>query len=1125
MPILTGYPVSAFGILSGSSDLTTVGGTFRVDPTFDGVDSRITVSVTDADSLLEGDASSNEVGDDSSQSAVVTDGGGSTIASGQIYLEGGRTVTAPDGSTITLYSMEIGGTKVGWLAQPELQPGVTYEVASSFNIDGAIAPTYASFTDTVDYDPDVANVIDGGGLADDLQGGAGDDSIDGAGGSDTIYGGDGNDDIDGGSDNDTLYGGAGDDLLNGGFGDNILYGGTGADTFNLMFGGNTFYGGDDGDVFNIGFGTDTIFAGDGGDDSDTLSGAVADDALTITLTGSGTGTFSDADGDSGAFEGIETFELTSGADTFVGSSATEDVTIQAGDGADSIATGAGEDSISGGGGGDLVYGGGADDSVTGDAGTDTIYGGVGADTVDSGGDDDAVFGGNGSDSIAGGNGRDDLYGGNNDDVLDGGDSADLLYGGSGNDVIYGGEDANFLDHDTLYGGDGDDQLFSGDNAGTNLSDGDFLYAGAGNDTLQGGAANDTLYGGDDADAFIIEDGFGTDIVYGGEGGIDSDTLDLDALGTGATITLNTGEDGTLTDGTDTATFEGIENFILTSQDDFFDGSEANASNPFAVQMGGGDDRIIGGLADDLIYGGDGSDLIEIEDDFGADVIYGGEGGADNDTLDLSALGGGVTISFTGEEEGTFTDGTDTGTFFGIENIILTDQDDQLDASNDTAGVSLDAGVGNDSLVGGDGADLIYAGSGADTINTGVGADTVYGGAGEDQITDTAGPGDLFAGAGNDQITSGGHNDEQYGGDGNDTLSSQAGIDTLYGGADDDLLYAGVRDDTLYGGSGNDTLFGGAGDDTLTGGTGDDTFAVDASGGSDTITDFGDGDDQLSTAALSDVGNVLTNQDGLVTADEITVSGGGGSNQVLTFPSGEAINVPDGTIDTSTQQTQFASLVAMGVPACFAPGTLILTEHGEVPVEDLWPGDRFVTADRGLQTLRWIGRRKVTFDAGNARAGKDKPIEFKAGALGGGLPRRRLIVSPQHRIVLAGKTVLAKHGMHEVLALAKGLTRLEDVRVMKGKRAVEYYSLLFDRHEIIFAEGAPTESFRPGHIALADFAPEHREEIYAIYPGLRDDPRALGPPARPIVSRQEAEALVREIRVERNVKDLVDSARP
>ena len=219
-------------------------------------------------------------------------------------------------------------------------------------------------------------------------------------------------------------------------------------------------------------------------------------------------------------------------------------------------------------------------------------------------------------------------------------------------------------------------------------------------------------------------------------------------------------------------------------------------------------------------------------------------------------------------------------------------------------------------------------------------------------------------------------------------------------------------------------------------------------------------------------------------------------------------MPDGTVDQTNQQTQFASLVAMGVPPCFAPGTRIATPDGEVAVESLQVGDLVQTDDHGPQPIRWIGVRHVAFGPDNPRGDQDKPIQIKAGALGDGLPRRDLIVSPQHRMVLAGPDIKEAFGTAEVFAIAKALTGLDGVRIMKGKRTVTYYALLFDRHEVIFAEGAPTESFRPGPFIVSQFPDDQRQEIFAAVPRLADDPAsALGPPARQITKRQEVVELL------------------
>ena len=440
------------------------------------------------------------------------------------------------------------------------------------------------------------------------------------------------------------------------------------------------------------------------------------------------------------------------------------------------------------------------------------------------------------------------------------------------------------------------------------------------------------------------------------------------------------------------------------------------------------------------------------------------------------LGAGVTVTYTGDEQGTVTDGTDTSTFAEIENVVLSGQDDALDASSDTAGISVDAAAGTDSILGGSGDDLVDGGSGSDSVSGGDGADTLSGGSGNDLIR---------------------------GDDGADAISGEGGTDDLQGGSGDDIL---------SGGAGVDTLDGGVGNDTLTGGTGNDIFVVGAGGGDDRITDFAAGSDLLNTTALTDVGNALTNQDGTVTAEEVTVSGGGGSDQILTFPNGETVAVPDGTVDTSTPATQFTSLVAMGVPPCFTPGTRISTVRGDVPVEALRIGELVLTADHGPQPVRWIGRREVDFtDPENSRAAQDLPVLIKAGSLGAGLPCRNLVVSPLHRIAVSGCHIEDAFDVPEVLVPAKALVHRKGIRRMTGKRSVVYFSVLLDRHEVIRAEGARTESFRPGPVAMAGLGRHVKERIYAIYPELRDNPvDGLGAPARPLAGRRQAQMLVKKV---------------
>jgi len=329
-------------------------------------------------------------------------------------------------------------------------------------------------------------------------------------------------------------------------------------------------------------------------------------------------------------------------------------------------------------------------------------------------------------------------------------------------------------------------------------------------------------------------------------------------------------------------------------------------------------------------------------------------------------------------------------------------------------------------------------------------------------------------------------DEIDGADGNDTIDGDAG------------------DDTIEGGGGADQITGGAGDDVITGGSGDDTLVLSQGGGGDTFSDFATGD-QINSQALTDVGNALTDENGVVTADEVTVTGGGGSDQILTFPGGETLTVPDGTVDTTNAATQTASLVAMGVPPCFALGTLIQTPRGDIPVEDLVVGDLVDTIDHGPQPLRWTCRREINFDSPNNHRGDlDRPIIFEQGSLGDDTPRRDLIVSPQHRMLLNMGEAAAKFGSPEVLARAKAMTCLRGVRRMYGRKSVTYFALLFDRHEVIIAEGAKTESFLPGPMVMAGFTEEQRAEIASLWDdtgnGWGRDTRR---PARKIVQQKRA----------------------
>ncbi|WP_438975166.1 Hint domain-containing protein, partial [Roseicyclus sp.] len=596
---------------------------------------------------------------------------------------------------------------------------------------------------------------------------------------------------------------------------------------------------------------------------------------------------------------------------------------------------------------------------------------------------------------------------------------------------------------------GGDQITNGDDVIDGNGGNDTINAGDGNDTVDGGIGNDIVNGAEGDD--VVDGGAGDDLVTGGAG---NDTV----LGG-----------------------DGDDELRGNEGNDLVDGGEGNDS------MGGaeGDDTLLGGAGTDTLSGGSGDDVLDggadddtLNGDSGDDSITDLEG---NNLIDAGTLGlpdRGFPI--VGNADTDPTDDRDTvNTGAGNDTISTGDDADVIDAGDGNN--VIDAGFDDDLITSGSGDDSIVSGEGSDTIEAGAGNDTIFGGVGPtvgdlvNLIDDNVVPlrDDPILDNGDDLIDAGDGDDLVFGEDDNDTILGGAGNDTLDGGIDDDVIEGGAGDDLVIGGQGADSLSGGLGNDTFTIGDFTDPIYGDTykEGLGDTI--FGgedpDGND-VDVLDLSAAGPLRIDYD--ATDPTFDPASGVGESGTVTF-------FTDATQTTVAGTLSFAEIE--NVIPCFTPGTLIATPRGEVPVESLREGDRVITRDNGIQEIRWVGNRTLSRDE-LALNPSLKPILIKAGSLGQGLPERDMVVSPQHRLLIAGDRTQLYFDESEVLVAAKHLVNNGAIQTLETLRTT-YIHFMFDRHEVVLSDGAWTESFQPGDQTLGAMGQAARDEIVALFPEL------------------------------------------
>jgi hypothetical protein len=299
---------------------------------------------------------------------------------------------------------------------------------------------------------------------------------------------------------------------------------------------------------------------------------------------------------------------------------------------------------------------------------------------------------------------------------------------------------------------------------------------------------------------------------------------------------------------------------------------------------------------------------------------------------------------------------------------------------------------------------------------------------------------------------------------------------------DTALYGTHLGNTIIGSTGNDTIIVAGGSNVIDGGGGTNTVdyadapagvsvdlavgsAQNGFGGTDTLSNiqevigsayrdtfaFGSGREVIEIQLPADqLGDMLA---GFSTLDTIDLVGATFDSLVYSNGTLEALegSIHVGLFDLAgTYATASFSIATNSggdliTAACYAVGTRIATESGEVPIEMLAQGDRVLTHLGQTQQVRWIGYRHIDI-AGHAEPDLVAPVRILAHAFGPELPHRDLILSPDHAVYVDGVLVPIKH-------LINGATILQI-----WPDSVVYYHLELARHDIIRAEGLPAETY-------------------------------------------------------------------
>ena len=279
--------------------------------------------------------------------------------------------------------------------------------------------------------------------------------------------------------------------------------------------------------------------------------------------------------------------------------------------------------------------------------------------------------------------------------------------------------------------------------------------------------------------------------------------------------------------------------------------------------------------------------------------------------------------------------------------------------------------------------------------------------------------------------------------------------------------------------------------------------------SGTANTFGGFDEGTDTLSLGD-----TFTDAVVLGETQTMNGGYTATVVIDGQTNSTVDMfleEEESQDTEVNHiNETIGVVAFedGLIPCFTAGTMIETDTGPQLVQFLKPGDMLRTYDGDFKPVKLVLQRRLTA-ADLAEHPNLMPIRIDAGALGSKLPNRTMHVSPQHRMLIASRLVARTFDVPEVLMAAKHLTALPGISVDDQTDGILYVHVIMEQHEVLIADGAPSESLLPAPEALRAMLPEARAEILSLFPEIGSDDY-IPTPARSIPHRKQQRAFAEKL---------------